>query len=289
MNYATKPNHATIRARPQGRALMLKTSIAIYRTLRVVVTKVYHTLNLHTHETPKGRKKIIHNIDAVTLALFKQSQGIATKKSLFEIIAPRCSYKTLVVSINRTLELLKKIICFILISNRYRSHLVKHTDATDLPVSSIRKAKNHKMMRAVASWSKSSKGWFYGLKLHLTTDLNGKILGLYFTSGNGNDREVFRKMNKDLRGIFVADAGYLSAALERGFFIEDERMLLTCVRKNMRKLATEVDIALQNTRMRIENHFGNLKQFHNLTSTVCRSVQGYLVNYLSSVAAYMMV
>ena len=266
---------------------MLQTSITIYQSLREIVIKVYHILKLHKHETPKGRKEIIHNIDAVTLALFKQAQGIATKKSLFEIIAPDCSYKTLVVSVNRTLELLKKVIGFLAVSNRAGCHLVKHTDSTDLPVCSIRKAKRHKTMHALASWSKTSKGWFYGLKLHLTTDYDGKIVGLHFTTGNASDRDILKVMNKDLRGIFIADAGYLSAQLERDFYIEHERMLLTCMRSNMKKLARADDIALLNTRMRIEDNFGNLKQFHNLVSTVCRSVRGYLVNYLSSVLAYM--
>ena len=267
---------------------MLKTGIKIYNTLRNVVTKVYHFLGLEKHETPKGRKEVIENVDAVTLALFKQSHGIATKKSLFEIVAPRCSYKTLVVSINRTLELLKKIVGFLIVNNRFNCHVVKHTDATDLPVCSVRKAKSHKTMREFASWSKSSKGWFYGLKLHLTTDLTGKIIGLYFTSGNSNDREILKRMNKDLTGIFVADAGYVSAQLEKDFFIENERMLLTCSRSNMKKIATWNDIELLKTRMQIEDNFGNLKQFHNLTSTVCRSPQGYFVNYLSSVCSYML-
>lgn len=266
---------------------MLKTGITIYHALRKIVTKAYHILHLHTHETPKGRTEVIGNIDAITLALFKQSHGIATKRSLWNIIAPPCSYKTLVVSINRTLELLKKIIGLLLVSNRFGAHLVKHTDATDLPVSSVRKARNHKTMSAFASWARTSKGWFYGLKLHLTADLDGRILALQFTSGNGNDREVCKKMNRDLRGVFVADAGYVSADLERDFFIENERMLLTCTRKNMKKIATADDVALLNTRMRIEDHFGNLKQFHNLTSTVCRSATGFLVNYLSSILSYM--
>lgn len=266
---------------------MLQTTIKVYNTLRSVVSKVYHILKLQKHENHKGRKEIIQNIDAVTLALFKQKQGIATKKSLFEIIAPRCSYKTLVVSINRTLELLQKIVGFIAVCNRFGCNLVKHVDSTDLPVCSLRKTRNHKTMKRLATWSKSSKGWFYGLKLHLTVDLDGRIVAVHFTTGNASDRKVLKIMNKNLRGIFVADAGYLSAELEREFFIENERMLLTCSRTNMKKLSTPTDIALLQTRMRIEDNFGNLKQFHNLVSTVCRSERGYLVNYLSSVLAYM--
>ena len=81
--------------------------------------------------------------------------------------------------------------------------------------------------------------------------------------------------------------GYVSEKLEREFYLENQRMLITCMRTNMKKIATFDGIELLKTRMRIEDHFGNLKQFHNLTSTVCRSIKGYLTNYLSSVLAYM--
>lgn len=266
---------------------MINTAIKVYNTLRNKVTEIYYALKLQKHEHIKGRKNLIHNIDALTLGLWKQSQGITTKKSLFEIIAPKCSYKTLVVSINRCLGLLKKVIGFLLAVNRKNCHIVKHTDSSDLPVCSNRKARNHRTMNGLASWSKSSKGWFYGLKIHLSVDLNGRIVGLYFTTGNASDREILKIMNNDLKGIFVADAGYVSEKLEREFLIENERMLLTCTRSNMKKIATFDDIELLKTRMRIEDNFGNLKQFHNLVSTVCRSVLGYLTNYASSVCAYM--
>ncbi|MCC6323729.1 hypothetical protein IT400_02965 [Candidatus Nomurabacteria bacterium] len=97
---------------------MIKTSIKIYNTLRNVVTEVYHKLHLEKYETPKGRKELIPNIDAVTLAIFKQSNGIATKKSLWKIITPKCSYKTLIVPINKTFEILKRIVNYMAISNR---------------------------------------------------------------------------------------------------------------------------------------------------------------------------
>src|SRR3989344_5847651 len=83
--------------------------VRIYnRALSATEIKQLYNLGTPNYETPKGRKEIIENVDAITLAIFKQIHGIATKKSLFKIIVPRCSYKTRVVSINRTLELLKK-------------------------------------------------------------------------------------------------------------------------------------------------------------------------------------
>jgi hypothetical protein len=84
---------------------------------------------------------------------------------------------------------------------------------------------------------------------------------LRFTPGNSNDRDICRKMNKHLRGLFVADAGYISKDLERDFFIPHERTIVIIPRANMRKLATALDIFLMNTRMRVEINFRNLKLF----------------------------
>ena len=69
-------------------------------------------------------------------------------------------------------------------NRKYTDHPVKHTDATDIPVCSLRKAARHKTIAGLASWGKTGKGWFYGLKLHLTTNLKRKIVSLRFTSGN---------------------------------------------------------------------------------------------------------
>lgn len=267
---------------------MIKTTIKVYNNLRKIVTTIYNKLELKKYETQKGRKEIIHNIDAITLSIWKQLHGISTKKSLFEIINPFCTYKTLVVSVNRCLTQLQKILGVLLASNRYYGHLIKHVDATDLPVCTLRKEKSHKTMKSLATKSKSSKGWYYGMKLHTTIDLQGLILAIKITSANANDRDVLKNMNENMNGIFIADAGYLSAKLEKEFFIENKRILYTCMRTNMKKIATFSDIELLKTRMRIEDHFGNLKQFHGLTSTICKSVNGYLVNYLTSIIAYLL-
>jgi len=122
----------------------------------------------------------------------------------------------------------------------------------------------------------------------LTIDLEGLILASQITSANADDREILKRINKDLAGIFIADAGYVSSKLERELFVENKRVLYTCMRTNMKKIATFDDIELLKTRMRIEDHFGNLKEFHNLTSTVCRSINGYLVNYLTSIISYIL-
>ena len=266
---------------------MLNISLTVYNNLRDNVQSLYQHLNLKRHEHTKGRKLSISIIDSITLALFKQKQNIQTKRSLFQIIEPPCSYKTLVESVNRIGKTLARFIAIILAVNRKNPHLIKHTDATDIPVCLNKNARAHQTMKSLSAWSKTGKGWFCGLKLHLTSDLNGKILALRFTPGNSNDRDICRKMNKHLRGLFVADAGYISKDLERDFFIPSERAIVIIPRANTRKLATVLDIFLMNTRMRVEINFRNLKLFFGLLTSLPRSINGYLTNYLSSILAYM--
>lgn len=274
-------------ARPQGLAIMFKNTLQLYNNIKDKVIKIYDGLNLQRHENTKGRKLKIKIVDAISLALYKQKQKILTKQSLFEIAKPSCSYKTFVVSLNRIAKFLVKFICVILSINRKSSHIVKHTDSTDIPVCLVKNANSHKTMSGLSNWSKTGKGWFYGLKLHLTSDINGKILALKFTSANSDDRQVCREMNDKLRGLFVADAGYISSELEKDFFIENERSIFIIPRANMKRIATMFDVWLMNTRMKVEINFRNLKLFFGLLTSLPKSINGYLSNYLSSILAYM--
>ena len=143
-------------------------------------------------------------------------------------------------------------------------------------------------MRGLAEWGYSAKGWFYGLKMLITTDLRRNLLAVKFASGNVNERQMFRKLNQNLMGIFVADAGFISKDLEREFYLENRRVLFTKPRANMKRLATDWQKALYDTRMQIELNFKNLKQFYNLETSLPRSLDGYFGNYVYSLLAYVL-
>lgn len=89
-------------------------------------------LSLHTQGNHKGRKLAISKTDAISMAVFKQSQHIKTKKAIWRIFEPACSYKTLVMSLNRVAQLALKLLAILLLINRKGSHLIKHTDSTDV-------------------------------------------------------------------------------------------------------------------------------------------------------------
>lgn len=265
----------------------MNTFLTIYSTLKTNVTQIFTSLKLKEREHPKGRKPTLANSEAVTCAILKQKQNIATKKSLYEIIEPACKYNAFVRAINQAGKYLARIIAALFSLARANPHLVKFTDATDIPVCLPKNGNHHKTMQGLAAWSRNGKGSFFGLKLHLSADLEGRVLALKFTPGNSDDRVIFRKMNQKLKGLFIADAGYVSKELERDFFIEHERMLITATRKNMKKVTTPIHIALLNLRMRVEIHFRILKLCYGLVTSFPRSVDGYLTHYLGSIGAYL--
>lgn len=264
----------------------MKTVIQLYDNLRQVVEFFYKQLKLDKFEKSKGRNLALSISETISLAIFKQSNNIATKKSIFEIFKPKCSYKTLVVNMNRFAHLALLILVIILKNNRKNQHFIKHTDSTEIPVCSNRKAKEHQTMKGFANWGYTGKGSFFGLKLHITTDLNRKLLSVRFTSGSVDDREIFLKLNKDLLGLFIADAGYVSKKLQQDFCQKGKRALLVKPRKNMKRVMTKFQEFLYSTRMLIELNFRNLKMFYGLVTSLPRSVGGYLANYIYSLLAY---
>jgi hypothetical protein len=264
----------------------MKTVIQLYDNLKQVVKFFYKQLRLDKFEKNKGRKLAIKIPDTISLAIFKQSNNIATKKSIYKIFKPKRSYKTLVVNINRFAHLALLILTTILKVNRSNQRFIKHTDSTDIPVCSMRRAKFHKTMQGLASWANNGKGFFFGLKMHITADLNRQLLAVKFTSGNVDDRAVFLELNKDLLGLFIADAGYVSEKLQRDFYIKDKRLLLTKPRNNMRKIMTKFQEFLYGTRMLIELNFRNLKMFYGLITSLPRSAGRYLTNYIYALLAY---
>ena len=268
---------------------MLLTGITIYHNLNTIVTHFFSAFQFKEREHSKGRKPILTNSEAVTCAVFKQRQNIATIKSLYDILEPSLSYQKFVDAVNRAEKYLAATIAAVMRILGKEAHAIKFTDSTELPVCLPKNAGRHRTMRGFAQWSKSSKGWFYGLKLHLSSDVGGRVLALRLTPGNADDRVIFRKMNDKLRGLFVADAGYVSKELAEDFCIDGERLLLTAVRANMKKLATFWEVALLNLRMRVEINFRMLKVCYGLVTSFPRSVDGYLTHYLAAIAAHLLV
>ena len=266
----------------------MRTVIESFERIKQKVVSISKSLRFGKFVNKFGRKLALSIEDSISLALFKQRQGIETKKSVYEIFQPQCSYKTLVVSMNRWYKLALQIVGLILNRNRQSAHPIKHIDSTDIPVCRNKNAKHHQTMKDYAAWSNTGQGYYYGLKLHLIADLRQQVLALKFTPADVDERTAATPLAEGLSGIFVADAGYVSAELEKDFYREGQRYILIKPRKNQKKLATELDGLLYSTRMLIEIPFRVLKLFHGFITSLPRSVAGYLANYTCSLLAYLL-
>ena len=71
-------------------------------------------------------------------------------------------------------------------------------------------------------------------------------------------------------------------------FNRDDRILFAKPMKSMKKLITAWQYHLYNTRMRIELNFRSLKMFRGLVTSLPRSVDGYIGNYVYSLLAHVL-
>ena len=265
---------------------------AIYQKINHIVTYIVNKFNLIPNDTPvKGRPLKIQRVEALTLTLYQHRSTRATKQSVYDDFAEllQCSYKTLVVNMNKSGMLALRILFILMRIGRKDAHLVKLTDATDIPVCLNKNAERNRTMRGLASWGHSGKGFYYGLKLTLTRDVEGRMLGLCFSPANANDRDLFRKINADIYGIIVADAGYVSKELERDMNVDNLRWCLIRPQKRMKKLAAAWQLKLYDLRFRIEFDFRSLKMSHGLVSSLPRSLDGMIGNYLSALLSFALV
>ncbi|HLD70773.1 MAG TPA: transposase [Negativicutes bacterium] len=269
----------------------VKVVIPLYNEILNVVSFFSKQLKFDTYENKLGRKLALKINEVIALAIFKQRNGKDTKKSLYETfhLKKKCSYKTLVVSLNRWAKLAATILFLIMKMNRKSSHIVKHIDSTDIPVCLFKNANAHGTMKGLAGFNRNAKGMYFGLKLHLCSDLKRKMLSLKFTSANVHDTKIVLPLCKDLEGIFVADAAYISKKLSQEFYQENKRILFAKPRVNMAKLMTEFQEKLYKTRMVIELNFRSLKMFYGLITSLPRSVDGYIANYIYSLLSYQII
>ena len=263
----------------------------LIKICKQIITRIVKTFKLDLPVAPTGRPRKISHIDALALGLYKQKSTRATKISLYRDLKEslNCSYKTFVVSLIQSAILGKHIVEKLMQVWGKDAHPIKYTDATDIPVCLKKNGDAHKTMAGLAGLGHSSKGWFHGIKMTLTRDYDGRWLGLSFNHPMDNDRDIFRTINKKFMGILVGDAGYVSKQLEADMDIEGKRVTLISPYRTMKRIATLFQLAIYKGRFQIEFDFRSLKLFHGLITSMPRSVNGYLANYIHSILSYLLV
>jgi hypothetical protein len=137
-------------------------------------------------------------------------------------------------------------------------------DATTMDVCHVKRASSNRVFKEIAKKGKSSMGCFFGFKLHLVINDKGEIMAFKLTQATTHDREPVESLTKDLFGKLVGDRGYISQKLFDALF---DKLLL-------RKRAV------------IESVNDQLKNISQIEHSRHRSINNFMVNLLSDIAAY---
>ena len=166
---------------------------------------------------------------------------------------------------------------------------ISFIDSTTLDVCDSHRILQHKVFKDVAKRGKSSTGWFYGFKLHLTINDSGEILNFCLTPGNIDDRneKVINQLTKNLYGKLFADKGYISQDLME-HLLNKNIHLITKQRKNSKhdKMMPISDKILLRKRAVIESVNDFLKNICYIEHSRHRSISNFVTNVVSGLVAY---
>jgi Transposase DDE domain len=174
--------------------------------------------------------------EVLTIALLQGCLGVASRKQTYRIVAhncrsafPRlCSYQqwmarlqVLTVPIRALLSATMQIP-----TGSAAFYLI---DAKPLPVCHrVRHGRVRLLREDGAYWGKTSKGWFFGFKLHLLRHIDGRIVNLVLTPGNWDDRApVLTLLDGVDGGITWGDLGYRGKQRVEEWAEEAEMLVLT--------------------------------------------------------------
>lgn len=177
-------------------------------------------------------------------------------------------------------------LCAFLQTLKAKSHGISFIDSTSINVCHSKRISSHRVFAGIAEIGKTTKGWFYGFKLHLVINHKGEFCGCKFTAGNVDDREPVADITKDLFGKLFGDKGYISQNLFDELF-DRGLQLVTGIRKNMRnRLLPLFDMLMLKKRSLIESVNNQLKYVFQLEHSRHRSVFNGFVNMVCAVIAF---
>ncbi len=240
----------------------------------------------------RGRPRRLHPSEVMTLLIGFHQSGYRTLKHFYEkhvCVYWRGEFPHLV-SYSRFVRLQAEVLTVwvsYLSATLGECSGLSFVDSTRLRVCDNKRISSHRVFAAEAERSKTSMGWFYGFKLHLSITEKGALLDVALTPGNTDDRRPLRKFAKRLHGSLYADRGYISKDLREELRKQGVNLVYK-VRKNMnpRFPLSVADEVLLKKRMLIESVIRILKTQTQLEHTRHRCFKNFQVNVVSALIAY---
>lgn len=158
-------------------------------------------------------------------------------------------------------------------------------DATPLAVGDKRRSARPRVFTDRARRGKTSIGWCYGFKLHISINSKGELIRLKLTPGNVDDRNPLPKLCQGLIGYLFAAQGYIGQRLTKAVAKQDIH-LITTLRKNMKPAPrTDFEKALLRRRGLSETVFDEWNKLCQSEHPRHRSIGNFLVNVMAGIVA----
>jgi len=243
----------------------------------------------------RGPKSKLSLSEVVTLNIIRFYIRSIDLKSFHRLVLDRYSsefpdmpnYENFLKATNRSLTAMMFFLQFLLYMGRVKCKSGIHfIDST-----SIRICQNYNIYRnrtgaELAARGCSTKGWFYGFKLHGICNDEGFLEDIAFSPGNIHDNQFLEPLSLKIRGSLTCDAGYLINEEVLARIISSIGIVFIATRKNMKKIMTREQGNLFKKRSKIETIWGILKQRFLLETNLARNLTGFFRHYIYSISAW---
>lgn len=243
----------------------------------------------------RGPKRRLSVSQVISLNLLRFTLHIKDLKAFHKIvktmdlIPDMPNYENFLKASNKAFPVMTLFMRLLLLQNQMQNESGLHfIDSTPVSTCLNRRIFSHKVSKGFASRGKSTKGWFYGFKLHGVCSGNGMLESVVFTGGNINDSKMVEQVTKNLKGRFFCDAGYLKKSGELIKLAKSGRFIYAATRKNMSRLMTQEQWKHLRKRNIIESDWGVLKQNYFLEYHQARCMDGLFRHYVCCISAYIL-
>jgi transposase len=174
--------------------------------------------------------------EVITIALMQGYFGCATWSQTYQLVRANagaafphlCGYKQFMARLN-ALGLLVGVLVLARSVAPGEDLQLYRLDSKPIPVCHpLRHGRVRLLREAGAYFSKGTKGWFFGFKLHAIVNQRGAVVGALRTPANTDDRDAALALAWATEGgLCLADAGYRGAAVQDTLLEEADLLLLT--------------------------------------------------------------
>ena len=205
------------------------------------IVEKFPTPKLLTGRCNPTRKPAISLSECMCIMIMYHHSGMKCFQYYYEeiVLSTMKSYFPKAPSYNRFIELIPRttlmLFLFVNLFRRGRTTGYYFADSKKLPVCDNLRIRSNKVFRGIAGRSKSSTGWFYGLKLFLVINPFGQVMNCFVVSAHwaDNNYDIMKKLFKRLKGFVFADKGFISKQAF-DFFYQIGLKIVTTIRSNMK-------------------------------------------------------